>query len=107
MLAMDRHAREASVSQYARRIDANQAEIMDALRSLGVWCMDMHWCGRGVLDVLCWDPFGGTFWVECKTGNEPLTEAEQRFVDNYPGMWYIARNVGDVVEIVNKRRQHG
>jgi hypothetical protein len=92
------------VTRYAARIDSNQAEIMDALRKCGVWCKDMHWCGRGVLDILAWDS-GGAFWVECKTGNEKLTEAEQRFVDSYPGEWYIARSVEDVVELVNRRRQ--
>jgi hypothetical protein len=92
------------MTRYAARIDSNQAEIMDALRSLGVWCVDMHWCGRGVPDILAVD-LAGTFWVEAKGAHGLITPSEREWARKYPGDLYVVRCVEDVVELVNKRRE--
>jgi hypothetical protein len=92
------------MTRYAARIDANQDEIMDALQALGVWCWDIHWVGRGVPDLLC-SYQGLTFLCEVKTPKAKMTLAEVRFAREFPGDLYVVRTVGDVVELVNKRRQ--
>jgi hypothetical protein len=67
----------------AARVDANQSEIVAALRAIGVGVKDMSGVGDGVPDLAClWR--GQTFWVEIKNGNRPpsarkLTVEQVRF----------------------------
>lgn len=81
----------------AARVDANQSEIVAALRSIGVKVTDLSSAGKGVPDLCCmWR--GQTYWLEVKDGNKPpsarkLTVEQVRFHAD-------ARNVGVKVHVV-------
>lgn len=73
---------------YANRVDRNQQEIVDALRSRGakVWVISQ---GGGLPDLLI-SYKGKTLLFEVKDGEKPpsqrkLTPAEQKFFDEWTG----------------------
>lgn len=63
--------------------DRNHAEIVAALRKIGVWVIDLSAAGNGVPDLLCIR--GARLdWLEIKDGTKPpsrrkLTPAQQTF----------------------------
>jgi hypothetical protein len=73
--------------KYARRTDANHAEIRDGLRQAGYPVLDLSACGDGVLDLcvlVSLDPPRSLF-LEVKDGRKPpsarkLTEKEQEWM---------------------------
>lgn len=71
------------MSKYARRVDANQSDIVDALRAVGCFVHDCSAIGDGFPDLLC--ARAGRLWlVEVKDGSKPpserrLTPAQHEF----------------------------
>jgi len=89
-----------SLNRYATRKDANQPEIIEALRDIGATVF--------VLDAPC-DLLVGyrrvNYLIEVKDGNLPpserkLTDQQQIFRDNWRGQFAIATCVGDALQIV-------
>lgn len=82
----------------AARVDANQSEIVSALRAIGVTVTDLSGAGNGVPDLLClWR--GMPYLVEIKDGSKPpsrrkLTVEQVRFHAN-------ARRAGVKVHVVS------
>ena len=82
----------------AARVDANQSEIVAALRAIGVGVKDMSGVGEGVPDLAClWR--GATYWIEVKNGRKPpsarkLTIEQIRFHES-------ARLAGVKVHVVS------
>jgi hypothetical protein len=71
----------------AARRDDNEDEIVDALRAKGVHVKKVN--DEGAFDLLCWYK-GKTLLLEVKDGKKSpskrqLTDAEQRFHDDWPG----------------------
>lgn len=56
----------------AAKIDANQPEIVKALRQAGASVQHLHSVGAGCPDLLC-AVAGRTFLVEVKDGSKPLS----------------------------------
>ena len=54
----------------AAKIDANQPEIVKALRAVGVSVQHLHSVGTGCPDLLC-ALLGFTFTIEVKDGSKP------------------------------------
>lgn len=71
------------MSKYARRVDANHAEIAKALRAAGACVVDTSHFGEGIPDLwVATEKFVG--WLEIKDGTKSpsarkLTDAEERF----------------------------
>jgi hypothetical protein len=88
-----------------RRSDGNQAEIVAALRAVGVWVWDTHELGFGFPDLVTWrddSEGGGTYrLIEVKTPTGRLTDWEKAFIANCPGAVYVVRSVDDAL------RAHG
>ena len=62
----------------AAKPDANQAEIVAALRAVGVIVTDTHSLGYGFPDVFCFVPWTGQVHaLEIKSPGGKLTEYEQ------------------------------
>jgi len=57
----------------AAKVDANQGEIVDALRRAGVWVQCLHMVGGGVADLLA-ARNGRLFLIEIKDGAKPPSE---------------------------------
>lgn len=88
---------------HAHRVDANQSEIIDALRRCGVTVVDLSAVGHGVPDLLAAD-IAGTFLVEVKTATGRLRDAQRRFADSWPGDLYVVRDVGEAIGVAAERR---
>lgn len=85
------------VTRYAKRVDANHADIRAALKAIGVGVIDNSAAGDGLPDFICfWR--GQTVWIEAKDGEKSssrrkLTIAQVQFHDT-------ARKHGVTVHVV-------
>jgi len=92
--------------RYANRIDANQNEIVEALRKQGATVRIISQ-GDGIPDLLV-GYLGQTLLFEVKDGNKPpsarkLTEAEQKFFDDWTGgVLAIVESVEQALDILAK-----
>ena len=70
---------------YARRTDANQQEIMDALRKAGADVFDLSKVGKGIPDLLvCFN--GETLLMEVKKDSKAkFTPAQLKFIAGWKG----------------------
>jgi hypothetical protein len=88
----------------ARRVDANQARIVAALRRVGCRVLHLHTVGAGCPDILV--ALGKRLvLMEIKDGSLPpsarrLTPAEQRFHDLWHGHVVVISSVDDALEWV-------
>lgn len=94
------------MSKYARRIDANQNAIVDALRACGA-VVRVVTQGDGIPDLLV-GYRGYTLLLEVKDGSKPpsartLTEAEQKFFDEWKGgMVAIVNSADEALDILKR-----
>lgn len=92
---------------YARKVDANQPEIVKAFRTLGATVKTMHTVGGGFPD-LCVAVPGKTFLVEIKDGSKPpsareLTPDQVTFHATWPDKIEIVTSVDDVARIMGAK----
>ena len=76
-------ARTGGGMSYARRVDANHADIATALREGGAVVVDTSHFGQGIPDLWV-TSHAFTGWLEIKDGSKPpsarkLTPAEEKF----------------------------
>jgi hypothetical protein len=95
--------------QYAHRTDANQQEIMDALRKASCAVWDTSMVGRGFPDLVC-----GFFDVlvphivlmECKVANGKLTPDEEAFKKKwlpfFGHVYFIVRSPEQALKVIGK-----
>jgi len=88
--------------RYTRR-DANQREIVDDLRGLGFFVLDLADVGGDVLDIFVCGHIGGGEWrwlaVEIKTPAGRLTDNQKQFFEMWPDVpAIIAQCTEDVLE---------
>lgn len=92
--------------RYANRIDANQNKIVDALRKAGAVVRIISQ-GDGIPDLLV-GYMGYTILMEVKDGDKvpsarKLTEAEQKFFDDWHGgMLVIVNSVEEAIETLKR-----
>lgn len=92
--------------RYANRIDANQNKIVDALRKAGAVVRIISQ-GDGIPDLLV-GYRGYTILMEVKDGDKvpsarKLTEAEQKFFDDWRGgMLTIVNSVDEALETLRR-----
>ena len=92
--------------RYANRIDANQNKIVDALRKAGAVVRIISQ-GDGIPDLLVGYK-GYTILMEVKDGDKvpsarKLTEAEQKFFDDWRGgMLAVVNSVEEAIEILKR-----
>lgn len=87
----------------AARRDANEQDIIKALRECGAYVKSIN--DEGTFDLLV-SYRGMTLLLEVKDGAKPpsarkLTDAEQKFHDEWPGKnLYIVTSVQDALELL-------
>ena len=92
--------------RYANRIDANQNKIVDALRKAGAVVRIISQ-GDGIPDLLV-GYRGYTILMEVKDGDKvpsarKLTEAEQKFFDDWRGgMLVVINSVDEALETLRR-----
>lgn len=92
---------------YAARVDANQRQIVAALRAIGATVQLLHTVGRGVPDLLV--GFRGiNYLLEIKDGAKPpskrrLTPDERRWHELWRGQVAVVSSVDEALEAIHAR----
>ena len=90
-------------NRYARRIDANQPEIVEALRKMGVAVIVANAEGYDLITAAA----GKMALVEVKDGSKPpsaqkLTPAELDLLQNWPGDYVIVANLDQAADLARR-----
>jgi hypothetical protein len=84
---------------YAKKVDANQAEIVSVLRDTGASVLVLSRVGQGCPDLAV--GFRGfTYFLEVKSENGKLTPAEKSFFDSWKGRAAIVRSPDDALRAI-------
>ena len=83
----------------AAKVDANQAEIVQALRAVGASVQLLHMVGGGCPDTLCGFR-GKNYALEIKDGKGTTTPAEREWLLAWRGQAYIVRSVDDALRVI-------
>ena len=87
--------------RYARRVDSNHGDIVNALRAMGVGVWDASGAGNGVADLICgWR--GRVYLVEVKSGSNGLTVAQQQLanmLESRGAQLHIVRTVDEAIRL--------
>lgn len=89
----------------AKRVDANQKEIVKAFREMGASVLILSMVGKGCPDLLI-GMFGKNILLEVKDGKKPpsgqkLTEHEQKFFQLWKGQVEIVNSLDSALKIIN------
>ena len=84
----------------AAKVDANQAEIIDGLRALGVYVIDTHRLGDGFPDLVAYTWFAGWQLLEVKAPRGRLTKAEKALQMDCPGPIWVVRTLEQACEVM-------
>ena len=92
------------MSKYARRVDANQLEIIKALLAIGCTVADTSRAGEGFPDLVV-GYRGKNYLIECKDGNKRpserrLTPAQIRFHKQWRGQIVTVKNADEAISVV-------
>ena len=83
----------------AAKVDANQAEIVKALRKCGISVQSTASLGRGFPDLVAGK--GALTWlIEVKGPKGRLTNDQIEFIDAWSGTVHVARSINDALRIV-------
>lgn len=90
----------------AKRTDANQGEIVKALRDMKATVQILSAVGKGCPDILI-GYRGHNFLAEIKDGKKPpsarkLTEDEAKFHDEWKGHVCILNSIEDAINLITK-----
>lgn len=65
----------AGTSHYKNRVDNTQKEIIEAFKSLGYYVLNIH-DAKNCFDLIVTKGKNDTYFIECKSLNGTLTDAE-------------------------------
>jgi hypothetical protein len=91
----------------AAKVDANQSEIVAALRRVGATVQQLHTVGKGCPDLAVgWR--GQTFLIEVKDGNKPpsarkLTEDQVEWHGGWKGQVAVVNSVDEALAAIGAR----
>lgn len=84
----------------AARSDANQVEVMAALRKVGASVFSLHRVGQGCADLLVGFR-GRTYLIEVKAKNGVLTPSQVKFIDSWTGdLVHVVRNIDGALRAI-------
>ena len=87
------------MTRYAKRVDANQAEVAAACQAAGWSIWYTYMLGRGVPDLVAYKPGGLRVWLEVKQPGEDTTKAEKEFFALWgPGPKLIVYGPQDAID---------
>lgn len=87
----------------AAKVDANQQEIVEALRAAGVSVQSLAKVGDGCPDLLC-GVGGVNVLLELKDGS-PFTPRQKAWHREWNGKAHVANNVTEALQIVGAARR--
>ena len=85
----------------AAKVDANQSEIVAALRKAGATVQPLHTVGQGCPDLLV-GHHGRNILMEVKDGSKPpsgrsLTDDQVKWVNAWRGQWVLVNSIEDAL----------
>jgi hypothetical protein len=83
----------------AARVDANQAEIVQALRQVGAFVFDCSRVGSGFPDLFVGFR-GQAYLLECKSAGGKLTPAEREFLALCPVPVHVVYGTDDALRAI-------
>jgi hypothetical protein len=92
----------------AARVDANQAEIVKALRRVGATVQPLHTVGDGCPDLLV--GYRGTnHLLELKDGSKPpsarqLTDDQKRWHNHWRGIAHVVTSINDALCVIGANK---
>jgi hypothetical protein len=91
----------------AKRIDANQNEIVNQLRKIGASVFITSMIGKGFPDIIV-GCRGINFLIELKDSSKPnsakkLTPDEQAFFDTWKGTVHKCETFDEILKIISKQ----
>lgn len=95
--------------RYHSKADANQPEIVEAIRKLGGTVLHLHTLGHGAPDLAV--GYGGlTMLAEIKDGSKPpsaqkLTPDEEKWHGSWTGGVYLIRDIEDAARMLDTMRR--
>lgn len=99
--------------RYAKRVDANHAEVVAQFRELlpEASVFDLSGAGRGIPDILVGHN-GFNYLFEIKDGSKPpsarkLTPAQKKLHESWQGQICVVTTATEMVETINKREEDG
>lgn len=86
----------------AAKSDANQQQIMDELRQLGVSVRSIHRHGEGIPDILCgWHGRTYIFEIKAPSKRDDLTPAERAFQEHWRGQCDVITTTQEAWDIIS------
>jgi len=85
--------------RWAAKSDANQQEIVNALRQVGASVLVLSRVGQGCADLAC-GIRGQTYFLEVKTDKGELTPAEKKFMKGWRGHYAIVRTPEEALKAI-------
>lgn len=91
----------------AAKVDANQSEIVAALRRVGATVQPLHTVGKGCPDLAVgWR--GQTFLIEVKDGNKPpsarkLTDDQVEWHGGWKGQVAVVKSVDEALAAIGAK----
>lgn len=83
----------------AAKVDANQPEIVEALRAAGCTVQSLASIGKGCPDL--WVSKDGETWaMEVKGPKGTLTPDQVEWINNWRGPVHIVRTIDDALQLV-------
>jgi hypothetical protein len=103
--------RQVKEERMPKRVDANQAEIVRALRAIGATVQPRHDVGKGCPELLVGFR-GENFCLEVKDGAKPrsrqaLTEDEEQWEERWQGQYRVVRTVEEALRAVGATEEAG
>ena len=82
-----------------KKVDTNQAEIVDALRKAGASVFDLHEVGRGLPDILV-GYRNKNYLMEIKYKKGVLNAKENDFFDNWQGQAIVVYTAEQALRVI-------
>jgi hypothetical protein len=90
--------------RYAAKVDANQRQIVDTLRSVGATVQSLATMGHGMPDLAVGFQ-GRNYFVEVKHGKGKLTSEEQEWHNIWRGQVAIVRSPDEALKLIGAIEQ--
>lgn len=88
-----------SVTVYPAKVDANQPDIVEALRKAGATVQHLHTIGKGCPDLLVGYQ-GNNYVLEIKNGKGKLTADEAAWLNKWQGRAHIVRTADEALQAI-------
>ena len=86
--------------RFAAKIDANQPQVVEALRKAGISVQSTAAIGKGFPDLVAANGDGKVWLIEVKGLKGKLTADQEQFIENWRGVVHIVRSADDALRLV-------